>query len=144
VSSTNGYPPEPFDAVVLAGGASRRMGQDKTTLYVGGLTLLDRVLASVAGAGRVVVVGPQRPVAREVVVGPQRPVAREVVWALEEPPGAGPVAALAAGLPHVTAPRRRGPPVRHRGHRRRPPRPAGDPPTGFPGPGRCRGIPGQP
>jgi molybdopterin-guanine dinucleotide biosynthesis protein A len=74
------------------------MGQDKPSLYVGELTLLDRVLSALAGAAQVVVVGPVRPVAPEVL-GP-----RDVVWAQEDPPGAGPVAALAAGLEHVTAP----------------------------------------
>jgi molybdopterin-guanine dinucleotide biosynthesis protein A len=38
-----------------------------------------------------------------VVVGPRRPTARPVTWAREEPPGGGPVAALAAGLRLVTA-----------------------------------------
>ena len=38
-----------------------------------------------------------------VVVGPERPTAREVVWTREEPPGGGPAAALAAGLLLVTA-----------------------------------------
>ena len=85
--------PEPFDAVVLAGGAARRMGGlDKPSLYVGELTLLDRVLSAVAGARRV------------VVVGPPRPVQAEVVWAREDPPGGGPVPALRAGLACVSSP----------------------------------------
>lgn len=85
---------DPYDALILAGGAGRRMGGvDKPALEVGGTTLLDRVIAAVPGADHVVVVGPERPT--------QRPVR----WAREEPPGGGPVAALAAGLPHVTAPR---------------------------------------
>lgn len=85
--------PEPFDAVVLAGGGSRRMGGvDKTSLYVGEATLLDRVLAAVPAASTV------------VVVGPSRPVTREVVWAREDPPGSGPVAALRTGLARVSSP----------------------------------------
>jgi molybdopterin-guanine dinucleotide biosynthesis protein A len=48
--------------------------------------LLDGVLAATAGA------------ARTVVVGPPRPVDREVRWAREDPPGGGPLAALAAGV----------------------------------------------
>jgi molybdopterin-guanine dinucleotide biosynthesis protein A len=85
---------EPYDAVILAGGAGRRMGgADKPALQLGGRTLLDRVLAAVPGAAQV------------IVVGPQRPTARPVTWTREQPPGGGPVAALAAGLPHVTAPR---------------------------------------
>jgi molybdenum cofactor guanylyltransferase len=82
----------PYDAVVLAGGGARRLGgADKPAQLVGDRTLLDRVLAAVATAGTV------------VVVGPQRPVSRPVVWAREDPPGGGPAAALAAGLGAVEA-----------------------------------------
>jgi molybdopterin-guanine dinucleotide biosynthesis protein A len=81
------------DAVVLAGGAGRRLGgADKPGLLVGGRSLLDRVLEAVAGASVV------------VVVGPKRETARPVVPVLEDPPGGGPVAALAAGLAHVGSP----------------------------------------
>lgn len=81
-----------FDAVVLAGGASRRMGGgDKTRLAVDGLTLLDRVLTAVADARA------------RIVVGDERSTAVPVDWTREEPAGAGPVAALAAGLRLVTA-----------------------------------------
>jgi molybdopterin-guanine dinucleotide biosynthesis protein A len=84
----------PFDAVVLAGGAASRLGGvDKAAAEVGGRRLLDRVLAAVAGAGRIVVVGPER--------GWEPP---GVVVVREDPPGGGPVAALAAGLASVTAP----------------------------------------
>ncbi|MCQ8773696.1 NTP transferase domain-containing protein [Streptomyces telluris] len=76
-----------YDAVVLAGGAARRLGgADKPTLRVGGRTLLDRVLEACADAEET------------VVVGPRRPTARPVRWAREEPPGGGPLAGLAAGL----------------------------------------------
>jgi len=52
-----------FDAIVLAGGASRRMGGgDKTALEVGGVPLLDRALEAVRAASTVVVVGPSRTV----------------------------------------------------------------------------------
>ncbi|MEU6174880.1 NTP transferase domain-containing protein [Streptantibioticus parmotrematis] len=83
----------PYDAVVLAGGAGRRLGgADKPALRVGGATLLDRVLDACARA------------ATTVVVGPRRPTARPVTWTREEPPGGGPVPALAAGVRHATAP----------------------------------------
>ncbi|GAC1324692.1 MAG: hypothetical protein NVSMB13_06510 [Mycobacteriales bacterium] len=83
----------PYDAVVLAGGTARRLGGvDKTALEVGGRPLLDRVLSAVSGADRIVVVGPPRR------VGPP------VVWVREQPPGGGPVAALAAALPLLRAP----------------------------------------
>ncbi|MDT0567822.1 NTP transferase domain-containing protein [Streptomyces sp. DSM 3412] len=84
---------EVFDAVVLAGGAARRLGgTDKPAVRVGGRALLDRVLSACAGAARTV-----------VVAGP-RPTARPVLWAREEPPGGGPLAALGAGLRRTTAP----------------------------------------
>jgi molybdopterin-guanine dinucleotide biosynthesis protein A len=68
-------------------------GVDKPALLVGDESLLDRVLAAVTGAARV------------VVVGPRRTTSRPVIWCREEPPGGGPVAALAAGLAEVTADR---------------------------------------
>jgi len=81
-------PESEFDAIVLAGGgASRLGGVDKPMLPINGRTLLDGVLTACAGARR------------NVVVGPIRAVSREVIWTREQPPGAGPAAALAAGLP---------------------------------------------
>jgi len=84
-----------FDALVLAGGTAQRLGgADKPALEVGGRAMLDRVLtaASESGADRL------------VVVGPRRPTAYAVTWCREEPPGGGPVAAIAAALPHLSAP----------------------------------------
>ncbi|WP_037674973.1 NTP transferase domain-containing protein [Streptomyces griseus] len=80
------------DAVVLAGGGARRLGgADKPGVRVGGRALIDRVLAACADARTT------------VVVADPRPTARPVRWAREDPPGAGPVAALDAGLRHTTA-----------------------------------------
>ncbi|MEU9731017.1 NTP transferase domain-containing protein [Streptomyces sp. NPDC048002] len=85
---------EAYDAVVLAGGAARRLGgADKPGLSVGGRPLLDRVLAACAGARAT------------VVVADPRPTARPVTWAREDPPGGGPLAALDAGLRRTTADR---------------------------------------
>ncbi|CAM5517533.1 NTP transferase domain-containing protein [Streptomyces purpurascens] len=87
-----GTDPADHDAVVLAGGAARRLGgADKPGVRVGGRALLDRVLAACDGARTT------------VVVAAPRPTARPVTWARENPPGGGPLAALDAGLRHTTA-----------------------------------------
>jgi molybdopterin-guanine dinucleotide biosynthesis protein A len=81
-----------YDAIVLAGGTAHRLGGvAKPQLTVGGQTLLDRALAAVPDARR------------PVVVGPEQPTARPVTWCREQPPGGGPVAAIAVGLPHTSA-----------------------------------------
>ncbi|MFB9930024.1 molybdenum cofactor guanylyltransferase [Amycolatopsis halotolerans] len=79
-----------FAGIVLAGGSARRLsGVDKPELRVGGMSLLGRAVEALAGADPV------------VVCGPRRPGYDAVVWAREAVPGAGPVAALAAGLEAV-------------------------------------------
>jgi molybdopterin-guanine dinucleotide biosynthesis protein A len=81
-----------FDAIVLAGGTARRLGGvDKPQLRVAGRSLLDRAVAAVADAEQI------------VVVGPVQPVDRDVTFCREDPPGGGPVAAIAAGLPATSA-----------------------------------------
>lgn len=74
-------------AVILAGGAGRRMGGvDKPALKVSGRRMLDRVLEAC------------RDTAPRVVVGPARDLPPDVLGTTEDPPGGGPVAAIAAGL----------------------------------------------
>lgn len=81
-----------YDVIVLAGGAGRRLGGlDKAGLRLGNRSLLDRVLDACGGADRI------------VVVGPRRDTVRPVRWIQEDPPGGGPVAGLAAGLPLTRA-----------------------------------------
>jgi molybdopterin-guanine dinucleotide biosynthesis protein A len=83
-------PLPPFAAVVLAGGRAARLGgQPKPQLEVGGRTMLVTVLDAVRDAAPV------------VVVGPPQPVPGGVLLVREEPPGGGPVPALAAGLAAV-------------------------------------------
>jgi molybdopterin-guanine dinucleotide biosynthesis protein A len=79
-------------ALVLAGGAGRRMGGiDKAALVVGGVTLLDRVLAAAGPVcDRLVVVGPERPTG---IAGAS--------FVQEAEAGGGPVPAVAAGLAAV-------------------------------------------
>jgi molybdopterin-guanine dinucleotide biosynthesis protein A len=79
-------------AVILCGGEGRRFGGDKTRAELGGRVLLDHLLDGLP---------PQWPV---VCVGPQRPTSRPVHWVREEPPGGGPVAAIAAALAQVESP----------------------------------------
>lgn len=80
-----------YAAVILAGGQARRLGgAAKPLLPVGGRPMLDRVLAAVADAATTVVVGPAG-----LAVPPG------VLRVSEQPPGGGPVAALAAGLTAV-------------------------------------------
>ncbi|MFD1859309.1 molybdopterin-guanine dinucleotide biosynthesis protein [Aeromicrobium camelliae] len=84
----------PPDAIILAGGRAQRLGgRSKPLLEVAGRTLLDRVLEAASGIGSrtVVVVGPPE------LAGPGVTVVRE------DPPYGGPVAALAAALPLVSA-----------------------------------------
>ncbi|MCK9897362.1 molybdenum cofactor guanylyltransferase [Frankia sp. AgB32] len=86
-----------WSAVICAGGAARRLGgRDKPAVVVGGATLLDRVLAAAAGARQRVVVGP----VRDLAATPGAPVR----WRREDPPGGGPVAAIAAGFAVVDTP----------------------------------------
>lgn len=85
--------PADWDAIVLTGGASRRMdGVAKPALEVGGRGLLDRVMSALGEA------------AQAIVVGPRAETAAVAVWTREDPPGGGPALALAAGVALVDAP----------------------------------------
>lgn len=93
-----------FGAIILAGGAGRRLGgADKPGLQVGGSTLAAIVVSAAvaAGARQVVLVGPARP---EIV-----PLTSRLPGGLtvlrEDPPGRGPVAALRCGLSGLRLPR---------------------------------------
>lgn len=79
-----------FDAIILAGGSSERLdGADKPAVDINGSTLLDRAVAAAKGAAHI------------IVVGPRRDTAHAVEWTEEDPPGGGPVAAIAAALPSI-------------------------------------------
>jgi molybdopterin-guanine dinucleotide biosynthesis protein A len=81
-----------FDAIVLAGDRSSRLGgHDKALVTVGGRTLLEAAVSAVAAAKTV------------VVVGPRRDLPLPVTWVQESPPRSGPVAAVAAGSGAVSS-----------------------------------------
>jgi molybdopterin-guanine dinucleotide biosynthesis protein A len=78
-----------YDAIVLAGGRSRRMGDvAKLGLVVGGDSLLGHACAAVSDARRLVVVGPDD----------QAGVPASALVVREDPPFAGPAAAIGAGV----------------------------------------------
>lgn len=83
------------DAIVLAGGESRRMGADKAQVRIGGHTMIDLCLAELQTQptiGRVVVVTP-----KDLSVPPS------VRVTCEDPPYGGPVAGIEAGLASLQA-----------------------------------------
>jgi molybdopterin-guanine dinucleotide biosynthesis protein A len=80
-----------WTAVILSGGRSSRLGQDKARATVGGRTLLALALDSIPAGVPCIVVGPR-------VLDP----GRQVVWAVEAEPFGGPVSGLASGLEHVS------------------------------------------
>jgi molybdopterin-guanine dinucleotide biosynthesis protein A len=88
---------EPIAAVLLAGGqASRLGGADKPGITIGGRSLVATVAAAAADAGA----------SRIIVVGPARAglAADHLEFTSEQPPGAGPVPALRAGIARVAEP----------------------------------------
>ncbi|MHA7264263.1 molybdenum cofactor guanylyltransferase [Arthrobacter sp. TMN-37] len=92
----SGSHPPAFDAVILAGGRSTRLGgTPKAALRIAGATLLDLACAAAAGAGRIVVVGPEPAGGARPAGAPGVPA---VDFVREDPPFGGPAAALAAAL----------------------------------------------
>jgi molybdopterin-guanine dinucleotide biosynthesis protein A len=82
-----------FDAIILAGGRSSRLGGvPKSGLIYDGATLLERSLRAAGAAGRTVVVGPD-----------PGDLPEGVLTCREDPPFAGPAAAIAAGLTALAA-----------------------------------------
>jgi molybdopterin-guanine dinucleotide biosynthesis protein A len=75
-----------WTAIVLTGGGSRRLGQDKASVQVSGRRMIDRVLQQIPADVPV------------VVVGPDPHVDRRVTLTREDPPGGGPAAAIGAAV----------------------------------------------
>lgn len=83
-----------FSGVLLSGGTAARMdGIDKSSLELGGRTLLEICLEALIDAEEVVVVGP-----------PSVPTTRPVTFTREDPPFGGPVAGLLTGLDALLRP----------------------------------------
>ena len=86
-----------FDAIVIAGGRGSRLGGaehgDKAVVELAGRPLVEHVLAAVAGARVIICVAGNLPAV--LPVDPLR--------CAEQPVGAGPLAAVAAGVQHVSA-----------------------------------------
>lgn len=81
-------------AVILAGGESRRMGQNKALLMLGGQTFLERVAAAA------------RPLVQEVALVDNGPLAAHwegLIWA-DRYVGQGPVAGIETALWHISTP----------------------------------------
>jgi molybdopterin-guanine dinucleotide biosynthesis protein A len=88
-----------FDTIILAGGRSSRLGgSPKSELRYDGGTLLERTITAASGARHIVVVGP---VPEGLPAG--------VHSCREDPPFAGPAAAIAAGLAELQSLHRSGP-----------------------------------
>lgn len=86
-------PPCDWSALVLAGGRSSRLGQDKARATISGRSLLDHVVGSIPAAVACIVVGP-RPAS----------LVRSIGVATEPEPDGGPVAGIECGIAHVATP----------------------------------------
>ena len=77
--------------IVLAGGSSRRMGQDKAMIELGGRTLLQQAAESVSKVcEELVIAAADHPAQNLPNLSP--------IWVRDAPGAAGPLAGLAAGL----------------------------------------------
>ena len=92
--------------IVLAGGSSRRMGRDKLVLRRDGVALIGLVLEGVhrellarSSPASTIVVGPRPTVDIPHTAG------FDIAFTREEPPGGGPLAALAAGISQLASTR---------------------------------------
>lgn len=93
----SGQVPVAFNAVVLSGGRSSRLGgTPKASLQLNGHSLLDLTCHAAAAARRLVVVGPDEVHGATIRA---QPVSPEFVR--ESPPFGGPAAALAAAVDHL-------------------------------------------
>jgi molybdopterin-guanine dinucleotide biosynthesis protein A len=83
--------------IVLAGGASRRMGRDKATLELGGQPLLLRVAETISDLCEELIIAAADRRPRELP-------GLDATWVADPPGAAGPLAGLAAGLAAASHP----------------------------------------
>ncbi len=84
---------EDCTALIMAGGNSRRMGQDKANLLFGSRTLLQSVIATL------------QPLFSEVIISVRQPSAEiGLQQVYDDPAHAGPLAGLGAGLEYTSMP----------------------------------------
>ena len=79
-----------WSALILTGGTSKRFGSDKSEAIFNGKALIDFLISSLPADVAVVIVGPDRD---------EFPSTIQMIK--EDPPGGGPVAGIAAGLPLI-------------------------------------------
>lgn len=85
--------PEPWTALILAGGRATRLGGiAKSEVTINGTSLLETLLASLPADVPV------------IVAGPKTSTARPVMFRTEDQPFGGPVSGIAAALPAVATP----------------------------------------
>ncbi len=78
-------------AIIMAGGDSRRMGQDKANVMLGSRTLLQSVIATL------------QPLFAEIIISVRQPRAEiGLVQVCDDPSHSGPLAGLFAGLERAT------------------------------------------
>ncbi|MDE0953076.1 MAG: molybdenum cofactor guanylyltransferase [Candidatus Poseidoniales archaeon] len=85
-------------SLLLAGGKSARMGQDKALIEVDGLPMITRVIKALASAGkepiRIAVSSPEKMEDYAAVIDPKY----DIEWVLDSIPHAGPVDAIIENL----------------------------------------------
>ncbi|MBU2510600.1 molybdenum cofactor guanylyltransferase [bacterium] len=85
-------------AVILAGGKSSRMGQDKSLLEIGGRTLLERVISSVSPLAGEIVIMLSQTQKIPVIVSDNRPA---IKYGRDHLPERGPLQGIADAIPYI-------------------------------------------
>src|SRR5690625_5661121 len=78
-------------SIIIGGGRSSRIGEDKSALKIAGRTLLERTIDALSFSAEILVVAPPTSLR-------ERPNWPAVRFTLEDPPFGGPAAGLVAGI----------------------------------------------